>query len=83
MNKLIYDQVHPTAFIDTKYPNASRKTLCAELLRGIGGILLNQHGERFVDELGTRKHIVEKMESQGQVRKLLISCGMQHFKDPH
>ena len=57
-------QVHPTAFIDLKFPNASRKTLCAELLRGVGGLLINNNGKRFVDELGTRKYITEEMVRQ-------------------
>ena len=37
-----------SAFIDLKFPNASRKTLCAELLRGVGGLLINNNGKRFV-----------------------------------
>ena len=41
-------QVHPTAFIDMKFPNASERH-CSELLRGVGGLLLNNNGKRFVD----------------------------------
>ena len=55
-------QVHPTAFIDPKHPDASRKTLCAEILRGVGGILLNKNGERFCNELGRRDATVRKMK---------------------
>ena len=29
-------QVHPTGFVDPKHPDAKQKTLCAELLRGVG-----------------------------------------------
>jgi len=80
-------QVHPTAFIDLKRPNAMRKTLCAELLRGVGGILLNRNGKRFVDELGTRKHIVETMNSQPGHDKLhftiLLSPAMAKIADKH
>ena len=80
-------QVHPTAFIDLQFPDASRKTLCAEILRGLGGILLNTKGERFVDELGTRKHIVETMQSQENNEKLqftiLLSPEMAAQADKH
>jgi succinate dehydrogenase/fumarate reductase flavoprotein subunit len=51
-------QVHPTGFVDPKHPDAKVKTLCAELLRGVGGILLDAEGRRFANELGTRDYIV-------------------------
>lgn len=54
-------QVHPTGFVDPKTPSAKTKTLCAELLRGVGALLLNNAGRRFVNELGTRKHITKRM----------------------
>lgn len=37
------------------------KTLCAEILRGEGGIIVNRWGKRFVDELGTRDHVTGAM----------------------
>ena len=69
-------QVHPTAFvgkhalpfqnIDAKKNKKSstksaRKTLCAELLRGVGGLLLDRDGNRFVSELEKRNVVVEAM----------------------
>lgn len=39
-------QVHPTAFVDPRNKTAPRKTLCAEILRGVGGILLTRQGKR-------------------------------------
>eukprot|EP00397_Hematodinium_sp_SG-2012_P002823 GEMP01002831.1.p1 GENE.GEMP01002831.1~~GEMP01002831.1.p1 ORF type:complete len:1035 (+),score=189.60 GEMP01002831.1:136-3240(+) len=57
-------QIHPTGFIDPQEPKTKSKTLAAELLRGVGGILLNREGKRFCDELGTRAYIVEKMMEQ-------------------
>lgn len=54
-------QIHPTGFIDPADPSSPSKFLCAELLRGIGGILLTQQGERFCNELGTRDYVVDKM----------------------
>lgn len=57
-------QVHPTGFIDPRKPDSKTKTLCAELLRGVGGILLNKDGRRFVNELDTRANIVARMQQQ-------------------
>lgn len=54
-------QIHPTAFVDPKDPNNRTKVLAAELLRSIGGILLNSKGNRFCNELGTRAYIVNEM----------------------
>ena len=48
-------QVHPTGFIDPADRTSGWKFLCAEALRGLGGILLNPlTGKRFVNELDTR-----------------------------
>ena len=59
-------QIHPTGFIDPADPTSPSKFLCAELLRGIGGILLNSKGERFCNELGTRDYVVDQMMMQQQ-----------------
>ncbi|GKT41548.1 fumarate reductase 1 [Colletotrichum spaethianum] len=50
-------QVHPTGFVDPKDPEARYKFLAAEVLRGEGGILLSDNGERFVNEMETREHV--------------------------
>jgi hypothetical protein len=39
-------QIHPTGWVDPKDPNNPNKILSAELMRGVGGILLNKSGER-------------------------------------
>lgn len=39
-------QIHPTGFVDSKNPTSQTKVLAAEVLRGLGGILLNQQGKR-------------------------------------
>lgn len=52
-------QVHPTAFIDPKNPNAGTKFLAAEALRGKGAILVNEQGKRFGNELGRRDHLTD------------------------
>jgi len=51
-------QLHPTGFVDPKKPQENTKTLAAELLRGVGGLLLDNKGRRFTDELGTRQAVV-------------------------
>ncbi|KAI8449541.1 FAD binding domain-containing protein [Phakopsora pachyrhizi] len=54
-------QVHPTGLVDPNEPDAKVKFLAAEALRGVGGILLNNEGDRFVDELGHRDYVTGKM----------------------
>ena len=39
-------QIHPTGWVDPKDQNNPNKILSAELMRGVGGILLNKSGER-------------------------------------
>jgi flavocytochrome c len=53
-------QLHPTGFVDSLRPDAPTKVLAAELLRGVGGILLHQ-GQRFCNELGTRDYVTQQM----------------------
>ncbi|KAK7051358.1 hypothetical protein VNI00_004858 [Paramarasmius palmivorus] len=54
-------QVHPTGFVDPKSPSSKTKFLAAEALRGVGGILVNKNGERFVNELDRRDVVTAKM----------------------
>ncbi|KAL4966160.1 putative FAD dependent oxidoreductase [Aspergillus stella-maris] len=54
-------QVHPTGFLDTKDESATVKFLAAEALRGEGGILLLNNGQRFVNELQTRDHVTDAL----------------------
>lgn len=69
-------QVHPTGFIDPAQPEAKTKFLAAEALRGVGGLLLNKDGERFVDEMEKRDVVTARMwevikNGQGPVRLVL------------
>ncbi len=58
-----YIQIHPTTLYSKK---AGRRFLISESVRGEGAILLNENGERFVDELQPRdvvtNAIVEEMK---------------------
>lgn len=55
-------QVHPTGFVDPADSSSPLKFLAAEVLRGEGGILL-QNGKRFVNELDTREHVTNAITS--------------------
>jgi len=59
-------QLHPTGFVDMKKPTENTKTLCAELLRGVGGLLLDRNGRRFTNELGTRQAVVNAELKAGE-----------------
>jgi flavocytochrome c len=56
-------QVHPTGWVDPADPDNTSKVLAAELMRGVGGLLINDKGERFCNELGTRSYVTNKMLS--------------------
>ena len=43
--------MHPSGFIDPKSPDDKVKVIGPEALRGLGGIMLNRNGFRFVDDL--------------------------------
>ncbi|CUF04055.1 NADH-dependent fumarate reductase, putative [Bodo saltans] len=57
-------QLHPTGFVDPKSPANQTKYLGPEALRGSGGILLNQHGVRFVNELDLRSVVSKAINEQ-------------------
>jgi succinate dehydrogenase/fumarate reductase flavoprotein subunit len=61
-------QVHPTGLVDPKEPDAKVKFLAAEALRGVGGLLLDNQGQRFVDELQHRDFVTGKIWESGKVR---------------
>jgi len=63
-------QLHPTGWIDDSDPFNPTKILAAELMRGVGGILLNSAGKRFCNELGTRAYVTEKMLEHNPAYKL-------------
>uniref|UniRef100_A0A0G4I0V0 Cytochrome b5 heme-binding domain-containing protein n=1 Tax=Chromera velia CCMP2878 TaxID=1169474 RepID=A0A0G4I0V0_9ALVE len=66
-------QVHPTGLVDLKEPDAKVKFLAAEALRGVGGMLLNNEGDRFADELGHRDYVTGRMweNKRGPYRLIL------------
>lgn len=60
-------QVHPTGLVDPNEPDAKVKFLAAEALRGVGGLLLDKNGDRFVDELQHRDYVTGKIWENGKV----------------
>ena len=54
-------QIHPTGFVNLEDRYQKNKILAPELLRGVGGILINQKGKRFCNELGTRDYVSQKI----------------------
>ncbi|KAI9510914.1 Flavocytochrome c [Russula earlei] len=68
-------QVHPTGLVDPKEPDAKVKFLAAEALRGVGGLLLDNEGQRFVDELQHRDFVTGKMWENGKYPIRLVLNG--------
>ncbi|KAI0047470.1 fumarate reductase [Auriscalpium vulgare] len=68
-------QVHPTGLVDPKEPNAKVKFLAAEALRGVGGLLLDNEGQRFVDELQHRDFVTGKIWENGKYPVRLVLNG--------
>jgi len=56
-------QIHPTGWVNPADPDNPSKILAAELMRGVGGVLINDEGMRFCNELGTRAYVTDKMLS--------------------
>ncbi|KAF8162263.1 FAD binding domain-containing protein, partial [Mycena galopus ATCC 62051] len=54
-------QVHPTRLADPNEPEAKIKFLTAESLCGVGGLVLDSTGSRFVDELQHRDFVTGKI----------------------
>ncbi len=73
-------QVHPTGLVHPDEPDAKVKFLAAEALRGVGGIMLNAHGVRFVDELEKRDYVTDKMNrNTGPFRLVLNAAGAKEI----
>jgi L-aspartate oxidase len=57
---LEFMQFHPTALVDSTL-------LLSEALRGEGAVLLDEHGERFTDELAPRDVVAREIAARGTV----------------
>ena len=47
--------------MDPADPDSGTKTLAAELMRGVGGLLFNVSGSRFCNEVSTRANVTHHM----------------------
>lgn len=67
-------QVHPTGLVNPAEPDSKWKFLAAEALRGVGGVILDKHGNRIANELGRRDYVTGQMwKNQGPFRLILNS----------
>lgn len=65
----------PPGLVDPKDPDAKVKFLAAEALRGVGGLLLDNEGNRFADELGHRDYVTGEMWKNGKFPIRLVLNG--------
>jgi len=75
-------QVHPTGLVDPNEPEAKVKFLAAEALRGVGGLILNNQGERFCNELGHRDYVTGEMwkNKKAPYRLVLNGAGSKEIE---
>jgi flavocytochrome c len=74
-------QVHPTGLVHPDEPDAKVKWLAAEALRGVGGVMLDGSGQRFVDELGRRDFVSGEMtKRQGPFRLVLNEAAAREIE---
>lgn len=73
-------QVHPTGLVHPDEPDAKVKFLAAEALRGVGGIMLDARGQRFVDELEKRDFVSDQMnKNKGPFRLVLNAAASKEI----
>jgi flavocytochrome c len=69
-------QVHPTGLINESDPDCKTKFLAAEALRGEGGILLDNEGSRFCNDIGKRDYVSGSMWSHNKAPyRLVLNSG--------
>jgi len=75
-------QVHPTGLVHPDDPDDKVKFLAAEALRGVGGLLLDNKGNRFVNELGRRDYVSGLMwkHDKAPYRLVLNSKGAKEIE---
>eukprot|EP00826_Nyctotherus_ovalis_P010750 TRINITY_DN12818_c0_g1_i11.p1 TRINITY_DN12818_c0_g1~~TRINITY_DN12818_c0_g1_i11.p1 ORF type:complete len:506 (-),score=106.43 TRINITY_DN12818_c0_g1_i11:136-1653(-) len=68
-------QIHPTGFIDPNNRDIRSKFLAPELLRSIGGILVNEQAKRFCNELEMRNYVSQKIIENCKDRVAIMVLG--------
>uniref|UniRef100_A0A6A7G054 Flavocytochrome c n=1 Tax=Hirondellea gigas TaxID=1518452 RepID=A0A6A7G054_9CRUS len=69
---LEYVQVHPTGLVNPAEPDAKVLFLAAEALRGCGGLILDNQGQRVCDELGRRDYVTGEMQKRNKYPYRLV-----------
>jgi flavocytochrome c len=78
---LKYVQVHPTGLVHFKDQENPVKFLAAEALLGVGAIILDKNGKRFVDELNTRDYVTAHLwKNQGPFRLVLNTASAKEIE---
>ena len=77
-------EVNPTGFVKADAPDDKLKYVASELLRSVGGILLDAKGKRFVNELDAKKRITEAMwkSTKAPFRIILNSKASEELEWP-
>lgn len=65
LTDMMYVMVNPTGLVDPRDAANRSKVLASESLRGDGGIILDRHGRRFVNELAKRDLVSSEMLKHG------------------
>mmetsp|Transcript_32668 Transcript_32668/g.71189 ORF Transcript_32668/g.71189 Transcript_32668/m.71189 type:complete len:85 (+) Transcript_32668:777-1031(+) len=78
-----YVQLHPTGFIDPFDRHNPIKFLGPEALRGSGGIMINELGQRFCNELGYRDYVTQKMEEQNNTILVVLNNESKELFGPN
>lgn len=68
-------QIHPTGLVHPDEPDNQTKFLAAEALRGVGGLMFDKNGKRFVNELGRRDFVSGEMMRHNQGPYYLVLNG--------
>ena len=77
---MMYVQVNPTGLVDPADPVNRVKVIASESLRGDGGIIIDRHGNRFVNEVAKRDFLSSELmkNPNGPFRIILNSKTAKH-----
>jgi flavocytochrome c len=78
---MMFVQVNPTGLVDPKDPESRFKTTASESLREDGGIIVDRHGKRFVNELAKRDFLSsELLKREGPFYIIINARITRHVK---
>lgn len=59
-------QIHPTGYLNPENLDSNWVFLCPEAMRGLGSLLVDENGKRFVNELDTRDNVANSILKNGK-----------------